>query len=192
MIVSQRPTLRTRRLVLRPFSFEDAPVVQRLAGDRDIAATTLNIPHPYKGGMAEEWIGTHQEQFEKGEQAVFAITIASTGELVGAIGLGIRTEHRRAELGYWVGKPYWNHGYCTEAAAAVVQWGFDRLGLERIHATHFARNPASGRVMQKLGMKHEGMLRGHIYKWGVPEDLECYGILRSEVETSAHGRGADE
>jgi len=132
--------------------------------------------------MAEEWIATHEEQFEKGEQAVFAITIASTEELVGAIGLGIRTEHRRAELGYRVGKPYWNDGYCTEAAAAVVRWGFDVLGLERIYATHFAGNPASGRVMRKLGMKHEGTLRRHIYKWGVPRDMECCGILRRELD----------
>lgn len=178
--MKERPTLRTKRLVLRPFSFEDAPVVQRLAGDRDIAATTVNIPHPYEDGMAEAWIATHQDRFEKGEQAAFAITISSTEELIGAVGLGIRTEYRRAELGYWVGKPYWNHGYCTEAAATVVQWGFDALGLERVYATHFAGNHASGRVMQKLGMKHEGTLRGHIYKWGVPQDLECYGILRSE------------
>lgn len=71
---------------------------------------------------------------------------------------------------------------CTEAAAAVVRWGFDGLGLERIHATHFASNPASGRVMRKLGMNHEGTLRGHIHKWGVPQDLECYGILRSESD----------
>ena len=68
----------------------------------------------------------------------------------------------------------------TEASAALLEYGFDVLGLERIHAAHFPRNPASGRVLQKLGMRQEGTLRSHLVKWGVPEDLSIYGILREE------------
>lgn len=185
--VKERPTLRTKRLVLRPFSREDAPSVQHLAGHADIAATTPTIPHPYEDGVAETWIASHQERFEKGEGATFAITLGSTGELVGAIGLRVQAEHLRAELGYWIGKPYWKNGYCTEAAFAVVRWAFDVLGLERIFAMHFSRNPPSGRVLQKLGMKHEGTLRKHIQKWGAPEDLEVYGVLRSEFEGKGPG-----
>jgi RimJ/RimL family protein N-acetyltransferase len=182
-MMAERPTLKTERLILRPFTLADAPEVQRLAGDRDIASTTLNIPHPYENGMAEAWIGTHQERFDKGELVNFAITHGEQGYLIGSIGLMIAKEFDRAEIGYWIGKPYWNQGYCTEAADAVIKYGFEILRLNRIYATHINRNPASGRVMQKIGMKHEGHLRQHAKKWGNYEDIETYGILRSEYRT---------
>jgi [ribosomal protein S5]-alanine N-acetyltransferase len=85
-------------------------------------------------------------------------------------------------MGYWIGKQYWGHGYCTEAAGAVVKYGFDVLRLNRLYAIHFTRNPASGRVMQKISMKHEGHLRQDQKRWGKFEDLEIYGILKSEFK----------
>lgn len=178
--MSERPTIETDRLILRPFTLDDAREVQRLAGDRDIASTTLNIPHPYEEGMAEEWIGTHQERFDKGELVNFAITHRQQEYLIGAMGLVIERRFDRAEIGYWIGKPHWNQGYCTEAAHAMLRYGFEVMGLNRIHAAHFASNPASGRVMQKVGMTHEGCLRQHVRKWGQYEDLDSYAILRSE------------
>jgi RimJ/RimL family protein N-acetyltransferase len=174
------PKLLTERLLLRPFTLDDAPAVQQLAGDHDIASNTLNIPHPYEDGMAEEWIGTHQEGFDRGELANFAIVRWQDNALIGAIGLGIHAAYGRAELGYWIGKPYWGQGYCTEAAEAMLDYGFAGLGLNRIYAQHMSRNPASGRVMAKIGMTHEGRLRQHVKRWDAFEDLETYGILRSE------------
>ena len=176
----ERPTIDTRRLVLRPFVATDSSAVQRLAGDRAIADTTLAIPHPYEDGMAEEWIATHQPKFESGELSNFAITQQDGGQLVGAIGLIIYRPFDTAALGYWVGVPYWNRGYCTEAAIAVIRYGFEDLGLNRIHAPHLKRNPASGRVMEKAGMTREGVARQHIKKWGRYEDLVLYGILRDD------------
>jgi RimJ/RimL family protein N-acetyltransferase len=178
--MKERPILETPRLILRPFTLSDARDVQHLAGDREIASTTLNVPHPYEDGMAEQWIGTHQEKYERGELVNFAIVRRADNALLGAIGLRITQQHAHAELGYWLGKPYWNAGYCTEAAHVVVAYGFERLGLQRIHASHMTRNPASGRVMQKLGMRYEGCLRQHVNKWEVFEDLALYGILQSE------------
>lgn len=175
-----QPTIETKRLVLRPFSPEDAHVVQELAGHKDIASTTLNIPHPYEDGMAEEWIATHEERYRKGEAVIFAIRLREGDRLMGSVGLEISAKHGRAELGYWVAKPCWGMGYATEAAAAVVDYGFDALGLNRIFARHLTRNPASGRVIQKIGMTHEGSLREHVKKWDVFEDMEFYGILRDE------------
>jgi len=180
--MNEHPTIETERLVLRSFTLADAPDVQRLAGDRDIASTTLNIPHPYEDGMAEQWIGKHQEKYEEGE-LVFAIVLRSDQSLIGAIGLNVNQQHDNAELGYWIGKPYWNQGYCTEAAEAVVRYGFEVLGLNRIHASHLKRNPASGRVMQKIGMTNEGCLRQHVKKWRVFEDVEKYGLLKSDFVT---------
>jgi RimJ/RimL family protein N-acetyltransferase len=181
-MIAQQPVLETKRLRIRPFSLTDAPVVQKLAGDEAIAATTANIPHPYEDGMAEEWIASHQERFEKGEVVTFAITLRDEKTLIGAIGLEINQQHERAALGYWIGKPYWNRGYCTEASKAVVRFAFDEFKMLRIHATHFSSNRASGRVMEKIGMKHEGTLRRHIKKWGRFEDLETFGILKEEFD----------
>ncbi len=181
--MTKLPTLQTKRLILRPFTLEDAPEVKRLAGDKDIASTTLHIPHPYEDGMAEEWISKHQEEFEKGEQVTFAIVHREGKYLIGAIGLSsINMENETAEVGYWIGKPYWNQGYCTEAAWGVLKYSFNVLGLNRIYARHFKENPSSGRVMQKLGMKHEGYLRQHFKKWDNFVDVEMYGILKEEFE----------
>jgi ribosomal-protein-alanine N-acetyltransferase len=175
-----QPELSTERLLLRPFAPEDAPTVRRLAGEWEIADKTLHIPHPYEEGMAEEWIQSHPAAFEKGEQACFAILSRESEGLVGAVSLEIRKTFRRGELGYWIGRPYWRRGYCTEAAHAVLRYGFADLGLHRICAFHFVRNPPSGRVMQKLGMVREGILRQHVAKWDGYEDVAVYGILQEE------------
>jgi [ribosomal protein S5]-alanine N-acetyltransferase len=174
------PVLETARLVLRPFALTDAADVRRLAGDFAVADTTLLIPYPYPEGAAEEWIATHEPKFASGEQVICAITLRADGALIGGIGLGVVRPHARAALGYWTGVPYWGCGYCTEAARALVGYGFTVLGLERIEAEHFARNPASGRVMQKLGMRREGTLRARHIKWGRPEDSVVYSVLRGE------------
>lgn len=177
-----QPILHTARLTLRPFTLTDAAAVQRLAGAREVASMTAAIPHPYEEGMAEMWINTHPGRLADGSGVIYAITLADTDELCGAIELSIKPEHQRAEMGYWIGVPYWGRGYCTEAAAALRDHGFRALGLHRIRAVHMARNPASGRVMQKIGMRHEGTLREHELRWGAFETIECYAILRSEWE----------
>ncbi|NWG16704.1 MAG: GNAT family N-acetyltransferase [Chloroflexi bacterium] len=174
------PALETERLLLRQLEMADAPAIQELAGHPAIAATTLSIPHPYPDGAAEAWIrGTH-ESFERGEDYVFAIIRKSSGVFLGTIRLGIQTEHQRGELGYWIGKPYWGQGYATEAVSRVIRFGFLERQLNRIHASYFTTNPASARVMQKAGMKYEGILRQHIRKNGELIDLGLYGLLRSE------------
>jgi RimJ/RimL family protein N-acetyltransferase len=180
------PTLETERLVLRPFCHHDAADVTRMAGDRSVAAMTSNIPHPYEDGMAVEWISRHASEFEKEEGVAFAITLKPDGMLVGAISLmGMCKEHQ-AELGYWIGQSYWGLGYCTEAAHEVLRYAFDVLRLSRVHAGHFAQNPASGRVQQKIGMRREGCRRHHVKKWGHLVDLELYGILEEEWKAVAN------
>ncbi|MBI5116312.1 GNAT family N-acetyltransferase [Candidatus Poribacteria bacterium] len=179
--MKERPTLQTARLNLRPFDLSDARDVQRLAGEKAIADTTLNIPHPYEDGMAEEWISSHQPKFEAGELANFAIVLREDRALIGSLGLVICQRFDRAVLGYWIGRPYWNNGYCTEAGQAILQYGFETLNLNRICASHLTRNPASGRVMKKLGMIHEGHARQHAKKWDIYEDLEFYGMIRADM-----------
>jgi len=185
------PRTETERLALRGFTPADAADVQRLAGEREIAATTANIPHPYEDGMAEDWIAGHEEDFREGRGVTFAITDKAVGHLIGVIGLEIRREYNHAEMGYWVAKPYWNRGYCSEAAKAVLRYGFDELDLHRIYARHFGNNPASGRVMGKIGMRREGCQRQHIKKWGEYLDMEIYGILREEYESIGEPSGGN-
>jgi len=168
--------LDTERLVLRPPTLEDAPAIQRLAGAREVALNTLNIPHPYPDGAAEAWIGRHSTD----NDANFVITLRESGEMVGIIGLVINRDHARAEIGYWIAVPHWNRGYATEAGRVVVRYALEELKLNRVFAEHFTRNPASGRVLQKMGMRHEGTLR-HIVKWGEPIDAELYAIVREEM-----------
>lgn len=184
-----QPTLSGARILLRPFTLGDAPAVQSLAGAREIAATTLNVPHPYKDGMAEAWIETHAPAYVAGRLATFAIIDPAAQQLVGAVGLTVVPAYARAELGYWVGLPYWNRGYASEAAGMIVRFGFEALGLHRIHAQHFVRNPASGRVMQKLGMRYEGRLREHVRRWERFEDVEQYGMLADEWRDGVLKRG---
>lgn len=180
--MSDIPTIETERLILRPFAPGDAAAVNRLVGDRAIADTTLNIPHPYREEMAVAWIETHRDTFVNERGVTFAIARKSDGALVGAISLQGMSKGHQAELGYWIGKPFWQQGYCTEAGRAVLRYAFSDLGLIRVHACHLTRNPASGRVMQKLGMQHEGTRNKHTKKWDRFEDIELYGLLRADGE----------
>jgi len=174
------PVIVTERLILRPLKRSDASEVRRLAGERDIAANTLLIPHPYLEGMAEDWISTHADRCKRGEGLAWAITTKIDGKLLGVIGLNLEPEHLKGELGYWIGKQFWSRQYATEAGKAVIALAFNRLELNRVHARHLNRNPASGRVMQKLGMQYEGCLRQDVKKWGRFEDMQLYGILKSD------------
>ncbi|HUR83301.1 MAG TPA: GNAT family N-acetyltransferase, partial [Thermoanaerobaculia bacterium] len=140
-------TLRTARLKLRPFTLDDAPSLQRLAGAYEVALNTLLIPHPYPDGAAEQWISRHAEDFEQNRIHHFAV---DDGELAGAMGL-VMKGNGIAEIGYWIGVPFWGRGYATEAAAAVLRYGFEECGLHRIFAGHFSRNPASGKVLARIG-----------------------------------------
>jgi RimJ/RimL family protein N-acetyltransferase len=172
--------LRTPHLLLRSIERGDIPAIVRLAGAREIAATTISIPHPYTEGDARSFLAHVDDAFRAGRSVTFAVTISPGGELCGAVGLAIAPAQERAELGYWIGVPYWGQGFATEAASAVIAFGFEALRLHRIYASHFAGNAASQRVLEKIGMRHEGLSRQHVRKWNRFVDLENYGVLASE------------
>ncbi len=147
------PVIETERLVLRPFCPGDAEDVARYAGAYEVAATTLNIPHPYTLAMAREWIARHEPDYREGKSLCLALTLKAGSGVIGAVSLGREPGGTSAELGYWLGLLYWNCGYMTEAAHALAAWAFDHWSLSEIHSHHLARNPASGRVMEKIGMR---------------------------------------
>jgi RimJ/RimL family protein N-acetyltransferase len=179
-VAGPRPVLETARLVLRPYRTSDAADLQRLAGDRRVAATTATIPHPYPDGAAEAFIGAQETRWRDGTHLTCAITERGVDTLVGAVGLVFAAEHARAELGYWIAVPAWGRGYATEASVAICDYGFVTLGLHRIEARHLAGNPASGAVIRKLGMRQEGVLRGYKVKWDTLHDLVVCGVLADE------------
>ncbi len=168
------------RVSLRRFTVRDAPMVQTLAGNAAVADTTLNIPHPYPPDAAERWIAGHAVEFAANTGAVFAVVEETGGALVGSISVGVDGEHDHGEVGYWIGQPFWGRGYASAALRLMVKHCFATMELHRVYAHHMARNPASGRVMQKAGFRLEGQLREHVAKAGRYEDIVIYGLLRSE------------
>ena len=185
--MSRVPEVHTDRLALRAFTMDDVPAVVRYAGSRKVYDTTLVIPNPYTEPHAVDWISGHGATPPSGAAEArfdWAVTLRETDELIGAIGLSVRAVHERAEMGYWIGPPYWNRGFATEAAVAVIRCGFKTFGLNRIYADHFRHNPASGRVLQKAGLRLEGTLRNHYQKDGRHCDSDLCAILRSDVDAT--------
>jgi len=142
--VSSHPVL------LRTFTPADAPQVQALAADAEVAEPTASIPHPYPRGAAAAWIASHEADRERGAQYHYAIATADGATLVGAIALRpVADAH--GNVGYWIGRPYWGHGYATAATMAITALAFGYLDCETLSAWYLERNPASGRVLAKCG-----------------------------------------
>jgi len=174
--MTKLPTIETPRLQLRPYQQSDLADLVPLIGAREVAQMTLRIPHPYTEKDAREFLAN----IESDDEVRLSIRLRSDGRLIGGVGLRLAEQHQNAELGYWLGVPYWGNGYATEAARAMLDYGFEELGLHRIHASHFAHNPASGRILRKLGMRYEGCQLEHFRKWDRFVDSELYGILRRD------------
>jgi [ribosomal protein S5]-alanine N-acetyltransferase len=175
------PLLETPRLLLRQPAAADVPELVRLAGRREIADTTISVPHPYTERHAREWVAAGAGDPGVVRQLVWVLGLRSTEELIGAVGLrDIHAEHRHAELGLWIGVEHWGRGYGTEAVVATVRHAFETMDINRIHAHHMVRNPASGRVLEKAGFRREGLLRKLVCKWGTFEDVVILAILRMD------------
>jgi len=176
--MSVHAVLETARLILRPYCERDIAELLPLIGSLEVARTTLRIPHPYTEQDARDFLVNIQAE----EEVRLGITLRGDGRLIGGVGLRVNSPHGHAELGYWLGVPYWGKGYATESAREMLRYGFENLGLHRIFATCFKYNPASGRILKKIGMRYEGCQREHLSKWGQFVDSELYGILRREWE----------
>ncbi|HET7184167.1 MAG TPA: GNAT family N-acetyltransferase, partial [Terriglobales bacterium] len=105
--------IRTTRLVLRPLDRAHLDQMLPLISAREIAATTLRIPHPYTRQDAEQYFEVMEAEIEKGKMLRLSIFVASSDEYCGSVGLHIEREHERAEMGYWIGVPYWGRGYAS-------------------------------------------------------------------------------
>jgi len=174
------PTLLTPRLVLRPVRMSDAEDMYEYSRDPEVARHVLWDAHR-SIHQTREYIRYLLRQYRNAAPSTFAIALRDSGKVVGTIGfMWVQTDNRSAEVGYSLSRAYWNQGLMSEALRAVVEFGFEKLGLNRIEAQHECDNPASGRVMQHAGMCHEGTLRQRIYNKGRYVDVDLYAILRSD------------
>lgn len=191
MLSDPYPPIETDRLTLRALRMTDAPVVQRCCAPYEMAMMMLTVPHPYPPGAAEKFIG---EVLEKagagGPDRIYAGTIKASGELIATVGLRVDAAHKHAELGYWVAMEHWGKGYASEMAEALLRVGFEQLGLHKLHAGFYTHNPASGRVLDKLGFRPEGVRRQHLWRFDRFVDVALVGLLRSEWEASLASGGA--
>ncbi|MET0407664.1 MAG: GNAT family N-acetyltransferase [Hyphomicrobium sp.] len=144
--------MKTARLTLRTVVHDDAARIAVLAGEWDVASMTGRIPFPYSEEAARHWVDGLAEQ-----EQVFGIE--RNGELIGISGFTL-DDNGDAELGYWIGKPYWGQGYATEAARAVMSYGFAKSGVRRFVCKHLTGNDASAGVLRKLGFRYTGTATG--------------------------------
>ena len=172
------PKLETERLILNAITTSDIPQIVDYLQNKVYSDFTSNIPYPYRKEDAEYWLKLAEEAFVNRKGFTFAIRNKDQ-KLIGAIGLHDEGSDK-AELGYWIAIPHWNKGYVTEAAKAIIDFGFQELNFNKIFATYFPHNPASGKVMKKIGMKKEALLKQHLKKDGKYYDIPLYSIFKTE------------
>ena len=176
------PQIETARLLLTELRAADIPRIVQLAANPRVSDYTLNLPFPYAEKDAIYWLNLAHQGLKNGTHFIFAIRSKPENDLIGGIGLTTERRFNRAEAGYWLGEPYWNQGYATEATAAIIGFGFHTLGLNKITSSYLAGNPASGRVMQKCGMTREGELKEHICKGATYHTLILYGLTKIDYQ----------
>ncbi len=180
------PRLCTQRLVLRAPELADVDAIHEVHRHAEVAAGVLSIAHPHRPADARAWLERFRQSLAAADpirrNVIWLICLADTGEVVGDCGLSCNTIHRRGTLGYLVRPDHWNRGVVTEALACVLAWAFEVMDppLRRVQADHFPENPASGRVLEKLGFTREGLMRGFLLKNGEPRDVVRWAVLREE------------
>jgi len=172
-ILRENSTLETERLILRPFSMDDAQDVFLIA--RDSIVTKYLTWHPHTDISQTEKV---VKEIYMSRPGFYAIELKSEGKCIGCIDIRVCEEHDKASFGYMLNRNYWNKGYMTEALQAIIDLAFSKLRLNRIESTHLVGNEGSGRVMQKCGMKYEGKGLQEVKIKGIYHDVVHYAILR--------------
>ncbi|AJW64155.1 Putative ribosomal N-acetyltransferase YdaF [Elizabethkingia miricola] len=167
--------IETERLILSPLKESDIPLITEYLQKKIISDNTSHIPYPYSESDARTWLKMSDDALTAKTGYTFAIR-EKEGKIIGAIGLHDRGDDK-AELGYWIAVPFWNKGYATEAASAILNFGIKELKFHKIYATHFIHNPASGKIMEKIGMQKEAVLKHHMKKEEQYLDIQMYSLI---------------
>lgn len=171
------PTLTTNRLELRMVRMRDAEDMYAYSKDPEVARYVLWRAHTSVSDT-RGYIRYMISQYKQNKPSSWAIVRRDAGVMIGTIGFGwIDDDNASAEVGYSLARSEWNKGYMTEALREVIRYGFEELHLHRIEAQHELGNPASGVVMEKCGMRREGLLRGRLYNKGHYVDVQLYAVL---------------
>lgn len=187
--------LTTLRLVLRAPTEEDIPAIHEVHRHAAVADGVLSIPHPHTIADARAWLDRLRASIATADPVnrnlIWLICLAETGQVVGDCGVQWNELHRRGTLGYLLHPESWGRGFATEAVRAVLDHVFEAMEptLHRVQADHFPDNPASGRVLEKLGFSREGVMRDFIFKNGRPRDVVRWAILRDEHVLRAAAAG---
>ena len=183
-------TIETPRLILRQARLQDAePMFRNWASDPEVTKY-LTWPTHQSVAVSETVIGSWLQAYEKENYYQWMIVLKELGEPIGSIS-AVRQNERteEAEIGYCIGRPWWHRGITTEALQAVIDFLFGEVGMNRIAARHDPRNPHSGGVMRKCGMKYEGTNRACDRNNQGICDTAQYSILRNEWQKAAPSRG---
>ena len=178
--------METRRLVLAPLAPGDHGELAIIAAAREIADTTISVPHPMTLAVARDWVEDQCEAVRLGDSVVFTVRRNIKQSPLGLVSLrDIDRDHACAELSFWLAKAAQGHGFAVEAAAALVRHGFEVLDLHRIEAYQMMRNTASAHVLARIGFRFEGTLRERVTKWGLREDVNLWSRLRADPDSPA-------
>ncbi|WP_300598020.1 GNAT family N-acetyltransferase [Niabella sp.] len=164
------PVLYSRRLVLRQLTIDDIPWLVKYANNKRISDSIINIPYPFDEPDAVFRIAYVSRGFKTQKHFSFAIVLENAQHLIGEIGLHIQPEGNTGELGYWLGEPFWNTGLTTEAIGAILDFGFRKLGLDRIFAVCAQQNQASIKVLEKNKMYRQLIAPG-MYEYSITNSI---------------------
>ncbi len=178
MATVEPATIQTPRLVLRPWQLMDVDEVLDYASDEEFARY-VGMPQPYERRHAEEFVARMLLR-DWDVHPTFAITL--DGVAIGDMNIRIDAVHHLAEIGYGISRTHWGKGYTTEAARAVISWAFETFTLAKVMGRADSRNVASWKVMEKLGMHREGLLRGHRLLREERRDEVLYGVMREDFK----------
>ena len=176
------PELNTVRLKLRKISIEDIPSLVKYANNKKIADNIINIPYPYQEPDAVFRISYVYQGFKNKTRYVFALIFKETEELIGEVSLHLDNSRNIAQLGYWIAEPFWGKGIATEATSEILKFGFEKLDLNKIYATHYPENKASGKVMLNNKMIKEAELKEHYRINNVYRSVIQYRLTKQEYE----------
>lgn len=177
------PVLESERLLLRPITIEDAEDIYEYATDKDVAEFVIWDVHKNKQETLD-FINVALNQFSQKQSITWGLELKSEKKIIGTIAfVNVYLNHECAEVGYALSKKYWNRGFVTEAIKAVIKYGFDELSLNRIEAHCEEANIGSWKVMEKAGMKYEGVLREKVFMKGRFRSMKMYSILKKELAT---------
>jgi len=177
----KQPMLQTDRLVLTSLCKSDAKELSTIANDKDLLRyMSDSLPNPYRYEDALEFIKKAKKSYQSGKSIEYAIRLKNSHEIIGVIGLSLNYKNDHITFGYWLGKKWWKKGYMSEALSEIVRFCFEELKVHRVASHHFHPNIASGKVMQKAGLKYEGRRKEHYKKGDEFFDIIDYGLIRSE------------